>query len=99
LRLFGESRKEIIALYLFGSTLTGRNPEDVDIAVLIDERAVGEQRYQYGYAAALTAELMSVFHRNDVDVVLLNRPKVCLWQGIPGDLHAGAAEGEKGYDS
>jgi predicted nucleotidyltransferase len=64
--------------YLFGSQAEGKaSPlSDVDIAVLLGPQVEREQWFQS--QLDLTGELMSLFHRNDVDVVILNQAKPLL---------------------
>ena len=52
-------REEVLEAYLFGSRAAGRAQahSDVDIAVFVDESAL--RRQDYGYAAQLTAHLMT----------------------------------------
>lgn len=54
-----ESRPEILGAYLFGSTARGdaQSHSDVDVAVFVDASRLRDK--QYGYAAALTADLMT----------------------------------------
>lgn len=80
------ARTEVLEAYLFGSQATGtaQAHSDVDVAVYVDPdalRAAGG----YGYAAALTADLMSALGRNDVDVVLLNRAPPLLYHRVLRD--------------
>jgi predicted nucleotidyltransferase len=65
----------VVLAYLFGSRAEGKaGPlSDVDIAVLLGPQVEREQWFQS--QLDLTGELMSLFHRNDVDVVILNQAK------------------------
>ena len=71
------SRPEILLAYLFGSAAEGRTHSlsDLDIAVLVDQERFREldASAPWGYQASLTAELMGILQRNDVDLVLLHR--------------------------
>lgn len=79
-RQFAEERTEIVAAYVFGSALTRRNPEDLDIAFIVQKDAGSGTEYPYGYHAHLVADLMKALHRNDIDVVILNdaSPLLCI---------------------
>lgn len=63
----------VVLAYIFGSQAEGkaRPLSDVDIAVLLGPRVAREQWFQV--QLDLTNELMDLFHRNDVDVVILNQ--------------------------
>jgi predicted nucleotidyltransferase len=71
------SRPEILLAYLFGSVAQGRTHalSDLDIAVLVDPERFRELNANnpWGYQASLTAALMEILGRNDVDLVLLHR--------------------------
>jgi predicted nucleotidyltransferase len=62
----------VVLAYLFGSQAEGKaGPiSDVDIAVLLGPQVDREQWFQV--QLDLIGELTSLFHRNDVDVVILN---------------------------
>jgi predicted nucleotidyltransferase len=62
----------VVLAYLFGSQAEGKaGPlSDVDIAVLLGPQVERERWFQT--QLDLIGELMSLFHRNDVDVVILN---------------------------
>jgi len=64
--------------YLFGSQAEGKAGllSDVDIAVLLEEQVARERWFQV--QLDLTGELTSLFHRNDVDVVILNQATAVL---------------------
>jgi uncharacterized protein len=79
------ARPEVLEAYLFGSQATGRAQphSDVDVAVYVDEgRAAGAG---YGYAAELTAVLMSALGSNAVDVVVLNQAPPVLYHRVLRD--------------
>src|SRR5207247_11095023 len=67
------SKKEVLAAYIFGSTVTGRTRKhsDIDIAVLLSDDVRPSLFLQY--CLILMADLGSVLHRPDVDVVILNQ--------------------------
>ena len=62
----------VVLAYLFGSQAEGKaGPlSDVDIAVLLEPQVDRERWFQV--QLDLMGELTSLFHRNDVDVVILN---------------------------
>ncbi len=68
-----ESRSEVLAAYIFGSVVTGRaRPDsDVDIAVLVSEKVM--RKDPWDYRMRLAADLMGELQRDDVDLVLLNQ--------------------------
>lgn len=80
-----EARGEIQEAYLFGSRATGRaqSHSDIDIAVSVDAGSLGGP--EYGYAAGLTAHLMSALGSNDVDVVILNGAPPVLYHRVLRD--------------
>jgi predicted nucleotidyltransferase len=63
----------VVLAYLFGSQAEGKTGplSDVDVAVLLGPQ-VGRGRW-FNVQLDLIGELMSLFHRNDVDVVILNQ--------------------------
>jgi predicted nucleotidyltransferase len=63
----------VVLAYLFGSQAEGKaGPlSDVDIAVLLGPQVAREQWFQV--QLDLMCALMSLFHRDDVDVVILNQ--------------------------
>ena len=63
----------VVLAYLFGSQAEGKaGPlSDVDIAVLLGPQVERERWFQV--QLDLMGELMDLFHRNDVDVVILNQ--------------------------
>ena len=80
-----DARGEVLEAYLFGSRATGRAQphSDIDVAVYIDaSQAAGAA---YGYAAELTAHLMSALHSNEIDVVVLNRAPPVLYHRVLRD--------------
>jgi predicted nucleotidyltransferase len=73
---FCRQRRVALAV-LFGSAASGRTTRhsDLDLAFWIEGKPVE------GYDLDLTSGLMQLFHRNDVDVVLLNHANPLLqWQ-------------------
>ena len=73
LRTLGRSRREIAAVYLFGSSATGKaGPlSDLDVAVLIDETRVKPRKF-FDLRLGFITDAMESCRRFDVDVILLN---------------------------
>jgi len=69
-RLFADHG--VVLAYLFGSQAEGKaGPlSDVDVAVLLGPQV--EREHWFQTQLDLIGELMDLFHRNDVDVVILN---------------------------
>lgn len=80
-----QARSEIQEAYLFGSRASGRAQahSDIDVAARIDAGAL--RGPGYGYAAELTAHLMSALGSNDVDVVILNGAPPVLYHRVLRD--------------
>lgn len=78
-------RREVLEAYLFGSRASGRAQahSDIDVAVFVEERALGRQ--DYGYAAQLTAYLMAALGSNKIDVVVLNQAPPLLYHRVLRD--------------
>jgi uncharacterized protein YutE (UPF0331/DUF86 family)/predicted nucleotidyltransferase len=77
------SNNGVILAYLFGSQAEGKvGPlSDVDIAVLFDPGIPYHDQSER--QITLITELMGIFHRNDVDVVVLNRATPLLaWEVV-----------------
>jgi predicted nucleotidyltransferase len=70
-QIFAE--RGVVLAYLFGSQAEGKaGPlSDVDIAILLGPHVAREQWFQV--QLDLMGALMSLFHRDDVDVVILNQ--------------------------
>ena len=77
--------QEVLEAYLFGSCATGRDlpTSDIDIAVYVDHTHVGDT--EFGYCAALGADLMSALGTNRVDLVLLNEAPPLLYHRVLRD--------------
>lgn len=73
LRKLAEEHREIIAVYIFGSSASGKTGplSDLDIAVLLDEALV-PLKERFRVHRDLIAEAMHACRRSDVDLVLLN---------------------------
>lgn len=80
-----EARAEIQEAYLFGSQATGRAQahSDIDVAVRVEPGSLPGPGY--GYAAELTAVLMSALGSNAVDVVILNAAPPVLYHRVLRD--------------
>ncbi len=65
---FGSRRKEIVAIYIFGSRATGkhRNGSDIDIAIMIHGTVGGMERVR------LETSLSNLLKR-DTDVIIFNQ--------------------------
>lgn len=75
----------MLEAYLFGSVARDEAQlhSDVDIAVYVDPGLAPQG--SYGYQAELTAALMQVLDRNDVDVVVLNQAPPLLYHRVLRD--------------
>src|SRR5215212_3401720 len=76
LRTYFSGRPElgVASVYLFGSHAEGRahRESDVDLAVLLEWDRHPTDRDRFEARVLLSAELISVLHCNEVDVVILN---------------------------
>ena len=81
LREFFETRREVLAAYLFGSTVSGRTHpgSDIDIGVLIDRKQVRRSSLKYRLQMA---DLGSALQKSDVDLVLMDEAPPALAQNI-----------------
>ena len=72
----------VVLAYLFGSQAEGRGGplSDIDIAALLGPDVPQEQWHKI--QLDLLGELMSLFHRNDIDLVILNRATPALMYDI-----------------
>jgi|ADurb_Total_1013_FD_contig_41_758142_length_599_multi_5_in_0_out_0_1 predicted nucleotidyltransferase len=70
------SRKEILAVYLFGSygTEYQTNLSDIDLAVLVSGSVTPDLAYQLD----LSAQLADIMQEEDIDVVILNTASVVM---------------------
>lgn len=68
-----EPRREVLAVYIFGSTASGRSRpnSDIDIAVLVDSALIAGDLFEY--RLHLIAALQDLLKRADVEAVLLNQ--------------------------
>lgn len=71
---FFAGRKEVKFAYLFGSHAKGlaHGLSDIDIAVFVDEEALRDKKYCYGFKAEIMADLMRALNTNKVDLVVIN---------------------------
>jgi len=67
------SRNEVLAAYIFGSvaSATQRPDSDVDIALLVSDKVMRGDAFQYRLNAM--TDLMGILKRDDVDLTLLNQ--------------------------
>lgn len=69
-------REEVIAAYLFGSTVTGKThaESDIDVALLVDEGQYKklDRAVPYGYKARMISNLARLLGTDKVDLVILN---------------------------
>jgi len=72
-------RSEILEAYLFGSQARGtaQAHSDIDVAVYVDPAS--DLDPGFGMDAEISADLMSVLGRNDIDVAMLNRAGTVLY--------------------
>jgi hypothetical protein len=80
-----QRRDEVLEAYLFGSHALGtaQAHSDLDIAVYVRQTPAAASGY--GYAAELTAYLMSALGTNDVDVLVLNDAPPVLYHRVLRD--------------
>jgi len=64
------SKDDIIFVFLFGSYLEAKNPNDIDIGIFINEEKVSEQD-SFDYALRLSVELSYKFSK-EIDVIVMN---------------------------
>ena len=85
LRAFFEPRSDVLEAYLFGSAATGsaQPHSDVDVAVYVVDPSAPASAF--GYAADLTAALMSALRTNRVDLVILNDAPPLLYHRVLRD--------------
>lgn len=64
----------VVSAYLFGSEAQDRahRESDIDIGVLLDWARCGDAAARFDLRVRLGSELISVLHRNDIDLVVLN---------------------------
>ena len=62
------------AAWLFGSHCEGRShrDSDVDVAVLFDHARYPDARARFDARIRMTADIIALLHRNEVDVVVVN---------------------------
>jgi predicted nucleotidyltransferase len=80
-----EPRAEVLEAYLYGSQAKGlaQAHSDIDVAVYVD--ASRAPSGGYGYAAELTAHLMSALGTSRVDVAVLNQAPPVLYHRVLRD--------------
>ena len=62
------------AAWLFGSYCEGRShrDSDVDLAVLLEHERYPDARARFEIRVAMTADIVALLHRNEIDLVVLN---------------------------
>ena len=62
------------AAWLFGSHCQGRShrDSDVDVAVLLEHGRYPDARSRFEARVAMTADIIALLHRNEIDLVVLN---------------------------
>ena len=62
------------AAWLFGSHCEGRShrDSDVDLAVLLEHARYPDARARFEARVAMTADIVALLHRNEIDLVVLN---------------------------
>ena len=62
------------AAWLFGSHREGRShrESDVDLAVLLEHARYPDARTRFEERIAMTADIVALLHRNEIDLVVLN---------------------------
>src|SRR5438876_9960509 len=77
------SKKEVLAAYIFGSTVTGRTRKHSDIYIADSLSDDVRPSLYLQYRLTLMTDLLSVLHRPDVDVVILNQSSPLLAHRAP----------------
>lgn len=79
------ARAEILEAYLFGSQArrAGQPHSDVDVAVYVNPASL--RGSPFGYAAEVTAELVTALGHDAVDVVVLNHAPPLLYHRVLRD--------------
>lgn len=82
LRNFFKEKKEVILAYIFGSQVKGRvsRVSDVDIAVYLDERLSGSERFDL--RLGLINGVCSILGSKRVDLVILNDASLKLYYSV-----------------
>ena len=67
-------KRGVQAAWLFGSHCEGRShrDSDVDVAVLLEYGRYPDARARFEARVGMTADIIALVHRNEVDVVVLN---------------------------
>ena len=75
-----QRQAEIEIAYIFGSIARGTESalSDIDIAILIDDQQINDDKFRYGYKAEILADLMKTLKTNNVDLVILNEANTLL---------------------
>lgn len=73
-------KDEIIFVYLFGSSLEVKNPNDIDIGIFLDEKKVSKED-TFDYSNRLSVELSYKFSK-EIDVIVMNYAPLGLLKNI-----------------
>ena len=67
-------KRGVDAAWLFGSHSEGRShrDSDVDVAVLLEHGRYPDARARFEARVAMTADIIALLHRNEIDLVVLN---------------------------
>ena len=67
-------KQGVQAAWLFGSHCEGRShrDSDVDVAVLLEHGRYPDARARFEARVAMTADIIALLHRNEIDLVVLN---------------------------
>lgn len=84
IKSYFSKQKEILAVYLYGSQVTGRlSPRsDIDIGVLLRNHKKIKRGFSFDSKMKYTLDLMDVFRTDNVDVVILNDADLFLVQQV-----------------
>ena len=95
-------KRGVQAVWLFGSHCEGRShrDSDVDVAVLLEHRHYPDARGRFEARVAMTADIIALLHRNEVDLVVLNDapPRFARYIVLDGRrVHCSAPEAEHAF--
>lgn len=95
-------KPEVRAAWLFGSYSEGcsHRDSDLDVAVLLEHSRCPDARARFEARVAMTADIIALVHRNEVDLVVLNDapPRFARRIVLDGRLvHCSDAEAEHAF--